>query len=315
MFKASGIDEAGLGSILGPFCVGGISLSSEENDPTFFQILASEITQKRGHQKDNEKIPVCDSKLLYKSGAGFYKLEEVVLAFSALQRGSIPENFEEFLSTHLFNSHPDELKKTPWFSELSNLKFPLVGSRENILSMKKRLEILFFETGTKLLKSSVIVVPAKQFNKALDESSNKADACRHIINPLLLQYLDKETNRIIVDHQGGRKDYSHWLLALRPGGQIRTFEQTKLRSCYQIEKTEMTFAVKADSAYFEVALASLFAKFTRECSMALFNKYWMEQYPELKRTAGYFVDGKRFIQDVGILDGLPKDIDTILRKL
>lgn len=315
MFKASGIDEAGLGSILGPFCIGGISLTSKESDPSFFQILASEITPKRSVQGEKNKIPVCDSKLLYRSGKGFYKLEEVVLAFSALQQGVIPENFEDFLSAHLFNSHPDDLKKIPWFTDIAALKFPLVGSYENIQSMKKRLELLFFKTGTTLSGASVIIVPATQFNKALDESSNKAEACRHIINPLLLKYLDEEINRIIVDRQGGRKDYSHWLLSLRPGGQIRTFEQTGIRSYYQIEKTDMTFAVRADSTYFEVALASLFAKFTRECCMALFNKYWMERHPNLKRTAGYQVDGKRFIQEVGMQDGLPEDIDTILRKL
>jgi hypothetical protein len=33
--------------------------------------------------------------------------------------------------------------------------------------------------------------------------------------------------------------------------------------------------------------------------MACFNRYWTEQVPELRSTAGYYQDGRRFLKDIG----------------
>ena len=43
-----------------------------------------------------------------------------------------------------------------------------------------------------------------------------------------------------------------------------------------------------------VALASIVSKTIRELWMDVFNDYWCERVPGLKRTAGYHTDAKRF---------------------
>ena len=39
------------------------------------------------------------------------------------------------------------------------------------------------------------------------------------------------------------------------------------------------------------------AKYVRELHMVLFNRWWRQHDPELKRTAGYVQDARRFLAD------------------
>jgi hypothetical protein len=68
-------------------------------------------------------------------------------------------------------------------------------------------------------------------------------------------------------------------------------------SCYRIGSTELRFQTRAE-VHFPVALASMVAKYLRELSMALFNRYWADQVPGIKPTAGYPVDSYRFREDI-----------------
>lgn len=46
------------------------------------------------------------------------------------------------------------------------------------------------------------------------------------------------------------------------------------------------------------ALASLFAKYCREIAMQAFNAFWKRELPDIRPTAGYPVDAKRFRADI-----------------
>jgi hypothetical protein len=50
-----------------------------------------------------------------------------------------------------------------------------------------------------------------------------------------------------------------------------------------------------------VALGSMLSKYLRELHMILFNRYWCERRPDLKPTAGYSVDARRFLEDIAPL--------------
>ena len=58
------------------------------------------------------------------------------------------------------------------------------------------------------------------------------------------------------------------------------------------------FVVKGDDRYVQVGLASMFAKYTREVLMHLFNAWWQERSPGIRATAGYYQDGHRFLDDL-----------------
>lgn len=64
------------------------------------------------------------------------------------------------------------------------------------------------------------------------------------------------------------------------------------------------FRPEAEEAHLPVALASMTAKLVRELSMARFNRYWCVRMPELKPTAGYVQDARRWLED---LDGVMHD--------
>ena len=46
------------------------------------------------------------------------------------------------------------------------------------------------------------------------------------------------------------------------------------------------------------ALASCYAKYLRELMVEVMNNWFCERVPGLKRTAGYYVDGNRFLADL-----------------
>jgi hypothetical protein len=57
------------------------------------------------------------------------------------------------------------------------------------------------------------------------------------------------------------------------------------------------FRPEAEDAHLPVALASMTAKLVRELAMARFNRYWCLRMPELKPTAGYTLDARRWLEE------------------
>jgi ribonuclease HII len=47
-----------------------------------------------------------------------------------------------------------------------------------------------------------------------------------------------------------------------------------------------------------VAMASMVAKYLRECLMDRYNLWWADQVPGIERTAGYYGDGGRFLREI-----------------
>ena len=141
---------------------------------------------------------------------------------------------------------------------------------------------------------------------------------------------------MVCDAQGGRTDYHDYLSRAIPGSRVTTLEQSSARSRYVIEgelpcaiggevvmsgaesgepdgecesasprwerkprAITITFMPEAETSHLPVALASMLAKLTRELMMHRFNRYWTGRMPDLKPTAGYTLDARRWLADVG----------------
>ena len=52
---------------------------------------------------------------------------------------------------------------------------------------------------------------------------------------------------------------------------------------------------KGETHHLPIALASIMSKYIRELFMLFFNRYWANQVTDLRPTAGYYQDGKRFL--------------------
>ncbi len=60
----------------------------------------------------------------------------------------------------------------------------------------------------------------------------------------------------------------------------------------------ITFAERGEDRAFPTALASCFAKYLRELMVEVMNRWFCARVPGLLPTAGYWVDGNRFLADL-----------------
>ncbi len=304
----SGIDEAGLGPLLGPYCAGLVTTTypSGETDP---RALCPAILAER---PEDGKLAVGDSKKL-SSSKDISFLEETVLAFYLLRQGKIPATADEFIRTVTDDSLSlTPLEEEPWNKEILSLALPLVHPPEEILKKADKLAAEWASAGLELTDFSLKMTVPHGFNRLLDKRKNKASACQEILSPFMRKGR-YPGGKLIVDRQGGRRYYGEWLLELYPGDLLTARQETSQLSLYQSGESEIHFQVGADALCFETALASMGAKYLRELYMTGFNSYWQKKYPGLKGTAGYYSDGKRFLKDLEEAGFKEKDLSRLVR--
>ncbi len=303
----SGIDEAGLGPLLGPYCAGLVSLSypASAEDP---RTLGSSILS---YTADAGKIAVGDSKKL-SSSRNIATLEETVLAFYFLKEKTLPSTAGELIRKLTAYDLDESGDREPWKEVISNQALPLVQKKETIRQKAEYLDRYISAGGLKLLNFLFVMVPPGNFNLLLDRWKNKAKVCQEILSPLLKKGRESDS-RLVVDRQGGRRYYGDWLIELFPGDLLAARQETSQLSLYQSGSCEIIFQVGADEECFETALASMVSKYLREIYMKGFNLYWQNRVPGLKETAGYYSDGKRFIRDLQEAGVLPEDLSLLVR--
>ena len=111
--------------------------------------------------------------------------------------------------------------------------------------------------------------------------------------------------RIVCVRLGGRASYAEMLSRMSPGSQVDVIDESDQRSRYTVSETRgsmgVVFQVESESAHLPVALASMTAKLVRELAMMRFNRHFCERLAELKPSAGYRPDGRRWLGDAAQL--------------
>lgn len=288
MKSYSGIDEAGLGPILGPYCATLITIEAEKDLNTVIQ------------QAQKKIFYVDDSKKVYQGKYGFKRLEEQVLAFYYLLNNRLPENTKEFIPS----------LRTEWYT-LFPVDIPHQANRDEIINISRRIKTFFSNNNITLKDIKRTAISAENFNHLISEWDNKSIVCQKILNPLLIHAYSYRGN-IVVDKQGGRKFYGDYLEELLQD-RVSILQEENNHSTYQLDKTQVHFQAKADSEHFVTALASMFSKYMRELAMLSFNQYWEDRIPGLKHTAGYYQDGIRFLGELEKNSQLPADVTKIRR--
>ncbi|MGE0434041.1 MAG: hypothetical protein AB7S36_17430 [Planctomycetota bacterium] len=77
---------------------------------------------------------------------------------------------------------------------------------------------------------------------------------------------------------------------------------------------EVVFVEEGERVSMLVAMASMFAKYTRELCVDALNDWWQTKLPSLKPTKGYVLDARRFLDDLRAA-GLETDIESVRRIL
>jgi hypothetical protein len=65
-----------------------------------------------------------------------------------------------------------------------------------------------------------------------------------------------------------------------------------------MRRTMIYFQEKGETVFFPTALASMMCKYLRELCMHSFNTWWCGRIEGLRPTAGYYLDGSRWLIDV-----------------
>lgn len=301
-----GIDEAGLGPILGPLTIGHAAFSLPDAlsaDALLKFDLWAALGLGREPSERKKRPVVCDSKTLYTPARGLKPLEEEMLCWLSLQ-GREPADFTPFWQAYcpLAREKPGFYD---WYAD-APAPFPI---RADVARMKLRAQPLAraMETsGISLQALGVTPVFEGELNRALDRLGNKSRAEFESITRVIGHFW-KQFGQLAVlcDRQGGRERYGRALAREFPEAEVRVIFESPKISSYELHvpgvdgdpRLFAAFIEKGEQDHLPVALASMAAKYLREISMHQFNAWFGRHDPSLKPTAGYYTDGRRWLDD------------------
>ncbi|MBO6514676.1 MAG: hypothetical protein JJ974_11995, partial [Phycisphaerales bacterium] len=311
----TGLDEAGYGPMLGPLCVGRASLrvdgwsavddeGNAKRVPDLWEMLSASLSKTRKSAKG--RITIADSKKLKLPSSSvrnhpLVHLERGVLAMLGAM-GVFPETDAE-----LFEVLGVELEDRAWFGG-DAVELPVGSARELLKIDVNELRGTMERAGVGVVDLQVRAMGVGVYNEIVRAHGTKAATTAQ----LLVEHLhgvkersERETGcgfaRVVIDRQSGRTHYHKLLSRVWEGLEI--LEESDRASRYGWgDELGVLLVSKADDGYLPVSLASMAAKFVRELIMARFNRYWSARMPELKPTAGYVQDARRWLIDAeGVL--------------
>ena len=273
----SGIDEAGYGPILGPLGVAAVSVEVDDG---------VEVRAAFGRAR----LGIKDSKEIH-DPADLAPLEAVALPGLTWLSGSAPATAAEVFA---LLGEPAESRAHPWMAGAEALRLPLAATKLKTWRI----------AGVRPRWVGGFLVHPTDLNRGWDNGINRADLELGCIGQLLLRLPDEHPRVTTVDRLGGRRYYGDFLQKLWPGEQVDTHSEAVLRSAYRIwwgqRSHEIAFCVDGERASVLTALASCIAKYGRELHMHLFNEYWCRHRGDLRPTAGYARDARRWLNDLGV---------------
>jgi ribonuclease HII len=307
MSVVAGIDEAGFGPLLGPLVVtaAGVTLPDRQIDSDMWKLLSPAAAQKPSRR--SQAVVIADSKKVFqRSGDNpLAPLERGVLVMLAA-RGVRPASLRELLRA-VAPRALEQMDRYPWYAG-ADLPLPHRADATDIALTGNALAAAMSKAGMTLsaLRSEVIFVG--EYNRIVEATRNKS-VTLFDINSRLLYYLwpklwpdGNGLARIYADRLGGRMRYLTPLQRVLENCSFTVLEETETLSGYRIcdgpRTAELFYGVEFDQRHLPVAFASMVCKYLRELFMELINAWWARHVPGLAPTAGYYTDGKRFLQQI-----------------
>lgn len=317
-----GIDEAGLGPLLGPLVISAVGLHISDGlaDADLWELLSEAIN--RSPKRHSSKVVIADSKKLYRGGRGNLPyLERGSLVGYFLFYNELPQSLRDFIDKICIDSKVYNRHK--WYS-FTDIPLPYVLTQDSIELSCSLLAQCLANMNARFSYLKAIVITEGRFNELVDSIGNKSEIVFSQLIRLIADIIGSSVSdgriRIYIDRQGSRKSYLEGLLKSFPEYNIRVLTETESESRYILssERKEVLlgFLTRGENRSFLISWASIVSKYIRELFMRLFNEYWQSHLPQLRPTAGYFVDGKRFIADIEcVLRKLAVDKMELVRKL
>ena len=303
-----GTDEAGYGPNLGPLVVTATLWYVPEVDSIgelakidlfkrFSRYVTSTPPQKGQIPK---KVWIADSKLLYKPGGGVQHLERGVLGcLQSIDTTSAPAKWSQ-LWPYLAPQSASNVRDLPWYKSFDE-PLPIAAETNTVRKASEQLSAAFATNNLRLMSMRSAVVFPNTFNELLDVHGNKSEVLSKTTLGLVTQLIAglpiREPVFVNCDKHGGRNKYSSLIQAEFPDTLVEVHEESRPISIYRFgqdhQRIEMRFQAKGEG-FLPAALSSMTSKYLRELAMRAFNRFWCRRVDDLKPTAGYPVDARRF---------------------
>lgn len=310
--------------MLGPLCVGAAVFRLESwqpgdggGAPDLWDMLSTGVCRKANDKR--RRVAIEDSKKLKLANSSathhpLTHLERGVLSFLACRAADAGGPFRPESDHALLEALTASLEPHAWYAG-DPRPIPVGQSPEQIGIAANGVARAMSEAGVHLVALRCRVVGERAFNQVVEEAGTKAAATELALGSYLRGIWDKWAGdinrpeggpRVVCDRQGGRTDYAPVLARLLPGCEVTVLEESARCCRYRLDaaggaeqRAQMTvmFMPEAESRHLPIALASMTAKYVRELAMARFNSHWCGLCPELKPTAGYSLDARRWLRD------------------
>ena len=306
----AGIDEAGLGPLLGPLCLGWSAIQVAKPSDEAWAAWAPLVARETPKRNASAHLVVADSKKVFaRNERGRARLERTALAFlaQALPEASPPKTLGELLSAPIAPLGPrPEAQRAPWYAAARDLPLAQHADAGGLELLAERLRRTIAASPVKLAAAGLRIVPALELNASYAVTENKGTTMLAMTFDVLAHLWERFGERgidVVVDRQGGRAHYGPALARRFPSANVQLIEERKGTSAYQLTSREssavmaVSFTEKGEDHSFTTALGSCLAKFARESMMRAFNQHFQAQDAALEPTAGYTTDGRRFLRD------------------
>ena len=316
----AGIDEAGYGPLLGPLCVGcavfalPAGTAADADPPCLWRALGAAVC--RAPNDRRRRIAVEDSKKLKgaKDAAAhpLRHLERGVGAFASAVPGAPAEWPDDASLLAALGAMPAPAPADPWHAD--PLPLPVGNDAASLRIAGAMLRAALAKSGIEAAALAVRAIDPREFNAQAARIANKATinfmaAAAHVDRVRCLAAARGTHAWIALDRQGGRTEYRAPLQSSFPDARIRILEESDAVQRYRLEfpaadglpahAATLSFEMGGEERHLPVALASMAAKFARELHMRRLNAYFARHVADLKPTAGYVQDGRRWLAEVG----------------
>jgi ribonuclease HII len=314
-----GVDEAGYGPNLGPFVMTSVACRVPDShaNANLWPLLHSVV--RRATESDDGRILLDDSKQVYVK-RGIAGLERGILPLLANAKQTKPATLAVLLERICLHND-EELQRETWYRGSQTLPLHLEMDEWQVAA--ERLAEACADAGIGDWQFRAVVVCPPRFNALLDQFGSKgcvlSDSLSRLLRGLRDTLRGNDAVAIFIDKHGGRNAYAAILQHALPDGVVLTERESMECSSYRLHglgrDLRLTFQPRADAEHLCVALASMASKYLRELMMLEFNRFWREQVPDLKPTAGYPVDAARFMQAIRTtIDRLGLSEESIWRR-